>query len=74
MAAAFADHLAWAEKWLAETPSVTHHVVDYNHIVHYPLAGAGELAAFLPFPLDVAAMASAVDPALYRQRGHGDHS
>jgi hypothetical protein len=42
--------------------------VDYNVALDDPLATANQVKAFLSLPLDVVAMASVVDPTLYRQR------
>ena len=42
--------------------------MPYHRVVSQPEAVAEELARFLGLPLDTAAMAQAVDPALHRQR------
>jgi hypothetical protein len=42
--------------------------MPYHRVVSDPKAVAEELRSFLALDLDVAAMASAVDPTLHRQR------
>jgi hypothetical protein len=45
--------------------------VRYNDVIADPTGAAGRVADFLGLPLDVAAMATAVDPRLYRNRSSG---
>jgi hypothetical protein len=45
--------------------------VQYGEVLSDPAAQAARVAEFLGLPLDVAAMAGAVDPALYRNRAGG---
>lgn len=65
---AFESQLSQLESWLAGRPDVTVLPIAYHRVLHDPLAVADELRVFLELDLDAAAMASAVDPALYRQR------
>lgn len=43
-------------------------LVKYHDVLRDPEAAAAEVATFLDVPLDIGAMARAVDPALYRNR------
>jgi hypothetical protein len=61
--------LAEVNALLAAHPEIAVLRVPYHRVVSDPNAVAEELRSFLGLDLDVAAMASAVDPALYRQRG-----
>ena len=55
-------------QWLARQPNVRLLTVTYREIVANPSEASAAIAAFLDCGLDVAAMAAAVDPALYRTR------
>lgn len=68
LAGIFTEHLRQVEEWLAAQPKVQTLWVAYRQAIAEPLATAVRVAAFLDRPLDVAAMARAVDPRLYRQR------
>jgi hypothetical protein len=68
LAAVFAAQLAETEAWLAQQPSFRVLVLDYNGLVADPQPPARAIDAFLDGGLDRAAMASAVDPDLYRHR------
>ena len=54
--------------WLAKQANVELLTVDYRQIVGDPAAAATAIAAFLACSCDVAHMAAAVDPQLYRTR------
>ena len=64
----FSKHLADVRRWIAAQPNVTALDVPYAGTVARPLEQAERVAAFLGLDLDAAAMAAAVDPALYRER------
>ena len=66
--AEFARHLARTRAWLAAQPQVATLAVAYRDALAEPRATAERVRAFLGLPLDAAAMAAAVDPALYRVR------
>ena len=55
-------------QWLDQQPHFDLLQVDYADVVADPLREARRIVAWLGAPLDVNAMAAAVDPALYRQR------
>lgn len=65
---AFKAEYAVYEARLDRQPGVRALYVQYNDVLGDPAAQAARVAAFLGLPLDVAAMAAAVDPALYRNR------
>jgi hypothetical protein len=64
----YAAQMRTVREWLAQRPNFAVLEVDYASIVAEPLAEAQRMADFLNLPLDVTAMAQAVDPALYRNR------
>jgi len=64
----YAAHLAQVGRFLAGRDCFRTLDVDYAAAVKYPAAAAAAVARFLPQPLDQAAMAGAVDDALYRNR------
>jgi hypothetical protein len=66
---AFEKQLAQVEAWLATRPDITVMPVNYHRVVSDPIAVATELSNFLNLSLDTEAMARAVDPTLYRERG-----
>ena len=68
LAAVFAAQLAETEAWLAQQPRFRTHALDYRDVVAVPAAAASAIDAFLGGGFDRDAMASAVDPTLYRQR------
>lgn len=69
VAAALVKHLAWLDAWARAAPrGVRVRELAYRRVVAAPRVAAEELAAFLGRPLDVAAMAAAVEPALQHQR------
>jgi hypothetical protein len=55
-------------RWLARQPNVELLTLNYQQIVANPLEQSAAIAAFLDNRPDIAAMAAAVDPALYRTR------
>ena len=65
---AFQRHLIEVNKWLAGNSSVQVSRVHYHRVLREPKAVAGEIAAFLRFPLDIEAMVRQVDGSLYRNR------
>ncbi len=64
----FTDQLARVERWLEDRPEFKVCTVDYPTLVSSPAETAARLNAFLGGGLDEAAMAQAVDPALYREK------
>ncbi|TWT86644.1 hypothetical protein Mal64_34730 [Pseudobythopirellula maris] len=69
---AFAAHLAGFDRLTASREDMAVLRLPYAEIIATPKAAAERLAGFVgdasPAPLDAAAMAAAVDPALYRNR------
>lgn len=61
-------HLARVRSFLANRPWFATLDVHYRDIVAQPAAEARRIARFLGRDLDIARMASAVDPRLYRNR------
>jgi hypothetical protein len=68
LAEAFAAQLSRVRAWLAGQPHFTVLDVDYARVIDDPAGEAARVNQFLGGGLDEAKMASAVDPALYRQR------
>jgi hypothetical protein len=64
----FERHLAYLRQWLKEQPQMTLLELDYRTVIERPRDVALSVAKFLELDLDVEAMASVVDSALYRQR------
>ncbi|MBN1557172.1 MAG: sulfotransferase family protein [Lentisphaerae bacterium] len=64
----FKKHLDAVRAWLTGQPHIDVLYCRHREVVADPAAAAARLDAFLDVPLDTAAMARAVDPALYRQR------
>ncbi len=69
MAALFEKHLRSVEAWLAEQPNFSTLYVHYSEVLADPLPHAEKINAFLGGGLNVAEMATVVDPDLYRNRG-----
>ena len=65
--AAYAEHLAQVDRFMARRTCFTKLDVDYAGAVADPRSAAERIAVFLDRKLDAAAMAAAVDPALRRQ-------
>jgi hypothetical protein len=68
MRGAFETHLQQLDGWLAKQSHMTLLPVSYKTLVEAPEAQARRICDFLERPLDIQAMASAVDPNLYRNR------
>jgi hypothetical protein len=68
MAALFEQHLRRVEQWLAQQPHMQVLYVNYNDLLADPTPQIAAINRFLGGELDTAAMAAAIDPALYRQR------
>ncbi len=68
MAALFGKQLAEVRDWLARQQGFSVLYVSYRDAVRDPRAVAEQVSEFLGGGLDVAAMAAAVDPSLYRNR------
>jgi hypothetical protein len=64
----FEKHLAQVYAWMDQQANLSYLDVDYNATLANPLATANQVKTFLSLPLDERAMASVVDPTLYRQR------
>jgi hypothetical protein len=64
----YLSQLAQVEAWLKQQPVFSVLSIDYQHVLKDSLEAAKEINTFLQATLDVEAMATAVDPALYRQR------
>ncbi|MAT68731.1 MAG: sulfotransferase family protein [Planctomycetaceae bacterium] len=67
--AAFTTHQTRLQEWLPAQSHLTVLELDYAAVVADPGSAASQIAQFLSAPLDEAAMAAAVDPQLYRNRG-----
>jgi hypothetical protein len=70
MAELFGKHLERIEDWIASQPNIECCYVEYADALEHPLEEAERLKQFLGNGLDIEAMASVVEPALYRQRRH----
>lgn len=68
MAQLFDKHLQQVEGWLAAQPNMDVLYVDYNAMLADPAPDIQRVDAFLPRQLDLDAMSTVVDPALYRNR------
>lgn len=71
LAKIFASQLAQAEEWMQTQPAFTSMSINHRELMTDPNGVAQTVADYLNVRLDVAAMASTVDPALYRQRRTG---
>lgn len=65
---AFESQLAQLDEWLRSRRDIAFLRVAYHRAISEPSPVAEEVREFLGLPLDAAAMARAVDPALYRNR------
>ena len=65
----FDRQLAKTKQWLADQPNIDVLYLDYHRVVDDPQTQANQIRDFLGGELDIMAMATVVDPALYRQRG-----
>jgi hypothetical protein len=68
LAAAFQRQTAETRSHLAAIRSFRVKELAHRSLIHNPAATAAEIAQFLAVPVDSGAMASCVDPSLYRQR------
>jgi hypothetical protein len=68
LARLFEKHLAQVYAWMDRQPNLTYLDVDYNVMLSDPVPALQRVTTFLAQPLPVDAMASVVDPDLYRQR------
>lgn len=66
---AYRRQIAEVRAWLAAQNHMQTLEIDYREILRDPREAADRIRLFLDVPLDVEAMASAVDPQLYRQQG-----
>lgn len=69
MTQAFRDHLREVAAWLEDRDDVPVCRVGYRKLLADPAGMAQTVRDFLAVDLNVEAMAQAVDPALYRNRG-----
>ena len=68
MTALFEKHVAQVESWLAAQPNIHVLYVHYSDMLRDPQSEAERINTFLGGDLDIEAMVSVVDPALYRNR------
>jgi len=68
MAELFRRHLVQLEAWLKQQPHIETMYIDYSEMIASPAEQAEKLNQFLGNRLTAEAMASVVDPSLYRQR------
>ena len=68
MADIFERHLVQVDAWIGAQPNVACLDLAHREILDDPRAAAERIATFLGRPLDVDAMAAAVDARLYRVR------
>jgi len=68
MAELFTKHLEKIESWLAQQPRFSVLYVPYHELAETPERHVDRIIEFLGLPLDRAAMLTAVDPTLYRNR------
>ena len=71
LAEVFARQVRHALDWAARQPNVALLNVQHRDLIREPAAQARHINRFLGGTLNETAMAAAVDPALYRQRGSG---
>lgn len=64
----FSQHLQETRQWLAQQPNFAVCYVHYTDLLREPAAHAAQINQFLGGGLDVAQMATVIDPALYRNR------
>ena len=69
----YAEHLCRVRDWLRHRENTRVLDVAYGGVLADPEGAAHTVAEFIGVPLDVAAMARAVDPALRRQYAPRDH-
>lgn len=64
----FSKHLQATERWLGAQENIDVLYVSYNEVMENPAEPAAKINTFLGDILDTPAMASVVDPQLYRQK------
>jgi len=64
----FSQHLQETRQWLTQQPNFAVCYVHYTDLLREPAAHAAQINQFLGDGLDVAQMATVIDPALYRNR------
>ena len=64
----FAEQLEKVRTWLAGQPQFDVVEIDYRNVINDPEGQARRISDFLGGGLDLASMAAAVVPSLYRQR------
>lgn len=69
LARIFNSQMEDLERWMTSQSAFRFLPVHYHELVANPAAEAARLNAFLGGSLDESAMAAAVDPTLYRQKG-----
>ncbi|WP_397568612.1 sulfotransferase domain-containing protein [Schlesneria sp. T3-172] len=68
MLSAYQTHLERLHEWLAGRTEISLLRVGYRNLLNEPATEARRIAHFLGRNLDLAAMTTAIDPALYRNR------
>ncbi|WP_373649107.1 sulfotransferase [Schlesneria sp. DSM 10557] len=68
MLSAYQTHLERLHEWLAGRTDMSFLRVGYRNLLNEPATEARRIAHFLGRNLDLAAMTTAIDPALYRNR------
>jgi hypothetical protein len=68
MITALQSHRKQVIAWLGSRPDIQVLQLDYCELIIDPAGGAARITRFFDLPLDIAAMASQVNPTLYRQR------
>ncbi len=68
MAALFSKHLAEIEQWLAQQPNMQVMYVHYSDVLANPLPAVSQVNTFCGGSLNEEAMATVIDPNLYRNR------
>jgi len=68
MEAEFREHLRAVKYWLARKPNMRVTYIKYNEMIAEPEAFCASIAEFLKLPLNIHAMKSVPDHALYRNR------
>lgn len=64
----FQEHLAEVKSWLAQQDWIQTLYISYNQVLCQPLEVFKRVDDFLTVSLDIDAMASVVDPSLYREK------
>lgn len=69
LAKVYQNQLSQLEQWLQAQPHFAVSSVDYHDLLEDPQTAAEKIDVFLGGGLNIEAMAGAVDPTLWRQRG-----